>query len=78
MKGNQKWVDSLQWTQRSAYKNATEEAWKIDGKIVGSIKSAGPLSFVKVFQSGHMVPMVRATCPSSTEEAPLFHDFMDP
>ncbi len=31
--------------------------WQLDGNIVGTIKGAGPLSFVKVYESGHMVPM---------------------
>jgi carboxypeptidase C (cathepsin A) len=52
VKGNQAWVESLQWMQHQAFKNATEEPWTIDGEIVGSRKSAGLLSFIKVFQSG--------------------------
>ncbi len=31
--------------------------WHFDGSVVGTVKSAGPLSFLKVFQAGHMVPM---------------------
>ncbi|EIE20942.1 peptidase S10, serine carboxypeptidase [Coccomyxa subellipsoidea C-169] len=55
--GNKRWVSSLAWSQRTAFDKAKEQDWQLDGNIVGTIKAAGPLSFVKVYESGHMVPM---------------------
>ena len=55
--GNKRWVTGLQWSQQDSFDAAEEERWQLDGEIVGSIKEWGPLSFVKIFKAGHMVPM---------------------
>ncbi|BDA42498.1 Serine carboxypeptidase 3 [Coccomyxa sp. Obi] len=55
--GNKAWVSSLAWSQREAFDSAEEQEWHFEGSVVGTVKSAGPLSFLKVFQAGHMVPM---------------------
>lgn len=34
-----------------------ELEWLVDSEVVGTVKQLGPLSFVKVAQAGHMVPM---------------------
>lgn len=53
--GNKRWVDTLKWSQRESFDAAPEERWEIDGSVAGSIKEWGPLSFVKLFNAGHMV-----------------------
>ena len=48
--GNQRWVDVLPWTGVHGWKAAPEKAWAVDAKTVGSVRSYGGLSFVKVRQ----------------------------
>jgi carboxypeptidase C (cathepsin A) len=66
--GNRRWVDGLEWSGAAAWRQAKDEDWTVpDGregegegeekKPAGSVASAGPLSFVRVFDGGHMVPM---------------------
>lgn len=50
-----RWVDTLKWSQRESFDAAPEERWEIDGSVAGSVKEWGPLSFVKLFNAGHMV-----------------------
>ena len=46
--GNQRWVDLLPWSGVHGWKAAPEKAWAVDAKTVGSVRSYGGLSFVKV------------------------------
>ena len=55
--GNRRWVDALDWPGREAFAQAPERAWTVRGRAAGSVKEAGGLSFVRVSQAGHMVPM---------------------
>ena len=53
--GNQRWVDSLPWYGKGQWAAAEEQDWTVDGKTAGTVKSVGPLAFVKVEKAGHMV-----------------------
>lgn len=55
--GNSRWVDALEWSGSSSWEKAPTRDWKVDGELAGSVRSYGPLSFVKVNLAGHMVPM---------------------
>ncbi|KAL3162857.1 hypothetical protein ABBQ32_009310 [Trebouxia sp. C0010 RCD-2024] len=55
--GNQRWVDSLPWYGKGQWAAAEEQDWAVAGKTAGTVKSVGPLAFVKVEKAGHMVPM---------------------
>lgn len=55
--GNRRWVDQLNWYGMDDWIRAEEETWSVDGEEAGTVTQAGPLSFVKVFGAGHMVPM---------------------
>uniref|UniRef100_M8B4E8 Carboxypeptidase n=1 Tax=Aegilops tauschii TaxID=37682 RepID=M8B4E8_AEGTA len=55
--GNSRWVDSMEWSGKKAFVSSTEKPFMVDGKEAGVLKSHGPLSFLKVHDSGHMVPM---------------------
>jgi carboxypeptidase C (cathepsin A) len=57
--GTMKWVDRLQYDKADQFRRQLFEAWKINGKIVGTKKSAGNLEFRIVFNAGHLVPMDR-------------------
>ncbi|KAH6714630.1 Alpha/Beta hydrolase protein [Leptodontidium sp. MPI-SDFR-AT-0119] len=65
--GNQDWlcnaagvrsgVHELAWNGQSVFRVQEEQAWLVDGKVAGSMKVVGDLSFVEVFDAGHMVPL---------------------
>ena len=68
--GNKRWVDALQWSQAESFAAAAEERWALGDAVAGSIKEWGPLSFVKMFNSGHMVRARRLYWPRS----PVYRD----
>lgn len=57
--GTMKWVDRIHFTQSEEFRRKLFTPWKINGKVVGAIKSAGLLEFRIVNKAGHLVPMDR-------------------
>ncbi|PKA48059.1 Serine carboxypeptidase 3 [Apostasia shenzhenica] len=55
--GNSRWVHAMKWSGQQAFVSSSEKPFTVDGKEAGSLKSRGPLSFLKVHDAGHMVPM---------------------
>ncbi|KAK9835225.1 hypothetical protein WJX81_007216 [Elliptochloris bilobata] len=55
--GNRKWLLEMAWSQQAEFVAAPERNWTVDGRVAGSVQAHGPLSFVKVYGAGHMVPM---------------------
>ncbi|PVH77467.1 peptidase S10, serine carboxypeptidase [Cadophora sp. DSE1049] len=68
--GNQDWlcnaagvrsgVNELAWRGQSIFRAQQEKPWLVDGRVSGSMKVADGLSFVEVFDAGHMVPLDKA------------------
>jgi serine carboxypeptidase-like clade 4 len=57
--GNRRWVDALEWSGQAAWAQAKDEDWAVDrsgAAAAGSVASSGPLSFVRIFDAGHMAP----------------------
>jgi carboxypeptidase C (cathepsin A) len=61
--GNRRWVDALKWDGASGWKAAKDFTWSVAGESAGEVRESGGLSFVKVFDAGHMV-----SPPSATRE----------
>ncbi|KAJ4792988.1 Carboxypeptidase [Rhynchospora pubera] len=55
--GNYRWVNSMKWSGSETFARTNMTSFTVDGKEAGLIKSYGPLSFLKVHDAGHMVPM---------------------
>jgi carboxypeptidase C (cathepsin A) len=57
--GNERWLDALNWTMHEEWSAEAPKDWVLGSneQAVGSVREVGPLSFVKVFKAGHMVPM---------------------
>lgn len=53
--GNKQWLDALPWAGAARWAAAADEAWVVRGKQAGTVRTVGPLSFVRVFEAGHMV-----------------------
>ncbi|PON48841.1 Serine carboxypeptidase-like [Trema orientale] len=55
--GNSRWVHAMEWTGQKEFVASPEVPFLVDGSEAGVLKSHGPLSFLKVHDAGHMVPM---------------------
>nr|GMD24079.1 serine carboxypeptidase-like [Ipomoea batatas] len=55
--GNLRWVGALQWSGHKGFRAAPNVKFVVDGKEKGIQKSHGPLTFLKVHNAGHLVPM---------------------
>ncbi|KAL0072887.1 prepro-carboxypeptidase Z [Phycomyces blakesleeanus] len=54
--GNKAWTDELPFKGSKKYQSKSLRPWKVNGKEVGQVKSASNLSFIRVYDAGHMVP----------------------
>ncbi|KAK9175745.1 hypothetical protein WN944_027752 [Citrus x changshan-huyou] len=55
--GNSMWVHAMEWSGRKDFAAAPTILFKVDGAEAGQMKNHGPLTFLKVHDAGHMVPM---------------------
>ncbi|XP_064943918.1 serine carboxypeptidase-like [Musa acuminata AAA Group] len=55
--GNLRWVNSMEWSGSQNFTKAPFRQFAVHGKEAGILKTHGPLSFLKVHDAGHMVPM---------------------
>ncbi|KAL9290914.1 Serine carboxypeptidase-like 49 [Arabidopsis thaliana] len=55
--GNSRWVNAMEWSGKTNFGAAKEVPFIVDGKEAGLLKTYEQLSFLKVRDAGHMVPM---------------------
>ncbi|KAF8009572.1 hypothetical protein BT93_J0547 [Corymbia citriodora subsp. variegata] len=55
--GNSRWVHALRWSGRQQFGKSPNVPFVVAGAKAGLVKSHGPLTFLKVHNAGHMVPM---------------------
>ncbi|KVI09318.1 Peptidase S10, serine carboxypeptidase [Cynara cardunculus var. scolymus] len=55
--GNSRWVHAMSWSGQKDFIAASDVPFLVDGKEAGILKNHGPLTFIKVHDAGHMVPM---------------------
>ncbi|KAL9994748.1 putative carboxypeptidase C [Helianthus debilis subsp. tardiflorus] len=55
--GNSRWVHAMEWSGQKQFGAAPDVPFEVDGSEAGLFKTHGPLSFLKVHDAGHMVPM---------------------
>ncbi|KAL8193666.1 hypothetical protein R6Q57_026801 [Mikania cordata] len=55
--GNSRWVHAMSWSGQKDFVSASNVSFIVDGKEAGILKNHGPLTFIKVHNAGHMVPM---------------------
>jgi len=55
--GGQRWLTAMTWPGQDAYNKAPEIDWTVKGQVAGKSKSAKGLTFLEVYNAGHMVPM---------------------
>ncbi|XP_027085115.1 serine carboxypeptidase-like [Coffea arabica] len=55
--GNSRWVHAIEWSGQKDFEAAPDVPFVVDSVEAGLHKGHGPLSFLKVHDAGHMVPM---------------------
>ncbi|XP_059456068.1 serine carboxypeptidase-like [Corylus avellana] len=55
--GNSRWVHAMEWSGQQKFVASPEVPFVVDGSEAGVLKSHGALTFLKVHDAGHMVPM---------------------
>jgi len=56
-RGGEAWTNSLEWEKSNEFKNKSYAKWNLNGKSVGEYKNVENLTFLRVYDAGHMVPM---------------------
>lgn len=57
--GNYAWTEALEWPGKDTYNKFDLNDLKFEGDRgkIGSVKSHGNLTFIKIHAAGHMVPL---------------------
>jgi len=55
--GNKAWTKTLKWDHTTEFNQAEDKDWALNGKTVAKLRSANGLSFMQIYEAGHMVPM---------------------
>ncbi|XP_028776246.1 serine carboxypeptidase-like [Neltuma alba] len=55
--GNWRWVHAMKWSGQKQFGASPNVTFLVDGKQAGTLKTHEPLTFLKVTEAGHMVPM---------------------
>lgn len=55
--GNSRWVHAMEWSGQKQFGASPTVPFSVDGAEAGLLKNYGPLTFLKVHDAGHMVPM---------------------
>ena len=56
--GGLAWTEALEWKGKEEFGSAAIHHWETQsGAMGGQAKSAGSLTFLRVYDAGHMVPM---------------------
>ncbi|XP_059314691.1 serine carboxypeptidase-like [Lycium ferocissimum] len=55
--GNSNWVHAVEWSGQEGFGAAPSVSFTVDGEEKGIRKNYGPLTFLKVKDAGHLVPM---------------------
>ncbi|GMM27578.1 carboxypeptidase C [Martiniozyma asiatica (nom. inval.)] len=56
--GNQAWINELEWKNAESFKNAKTNKWysNYTQSEAGTVQSNGQLTFLRIYDAGHMVP----------------------
>ncbi|XP_038721949.1 serine carboxypeptidase-like 48 [Tripterygium wilfordii] len=55
--GNLKWVSEMKWYGKEEFEKVSNVSFVVDDVDAGLLRNYGPLTFIKVYKAGHMVPM---------------------
>jgi len=55
--GNKAWALELEWSGKAGFNRIGDKAWMVDGEEKGSVRNFGAMTFLNVYEAGHMVPL---------------------
>jgi cathepsin A (carboxypeptidase C) len=56
-RGGEAWTRALPWAKQDEFNGKNYEKWNVQGKAAGEYKNVDNLTFLRVYDAGHMVPM---------------------
>jgi len=56
-RGGEAWTNVLEWSGKDEFNNQAYKKWSVDGVPAGEFKTVDNLTFLKIYEAGHMVPM---------------------
>lgn len=56
-RGGEAWTKNVQWNKTEEFNRQNYTKWQVDGQAVGEYISVDNLTFLRVYDAGHMVPM---------------------
>jgi len=56
-RGGEAWTNSLEWEGKESFQKTEYEKWSVGENAYGEFKNVDNLTFLRVFDAGHMVPM---------------------
>ncbi len=56
-RGGEAWTNALVYPQQEQFNKMNYATFEVDGNGAGEYKSAGLLTFLRVYSAGHLVPM---------------------
>lgn len=54
--GVRAWTINVPWDGHLNYSKKNDSDWYSNGTVAGTIRSSGPLTFLRLFHAGHMAP----------------------
>ncbi|KAJ1948257.1 hypothetical protein EC988_005250 [Linderina pennispora] len=58
--GNKAVMEEVEWEGREGFKRTPDVVWTVGGEAAGEARSFGGLTFLRVFEAGHMVALDKA------------------
>ncbi|RKP23496.1 Alpha/Beta hydrolase protein, partial [Syncephalis pseudoplumigaleata] len=59
--GNKAWTLEMEWHGKGRFASIEDQPWMVDNETAGEVRTSGPLTFLRVFEAGHMVPYDQPT-----------------
>jgi cathepsin A (carboxypeptidase C) len=56
-RGGEAWTNAVEWSGQSHFNTTSYKDWIVNGQAAGQLKKYNNLSFLRVYNAGHMVPM---------------------
>lgn len=56
-RGGEAWANATKWAHKKEFNEQDYSDWLVDDTPAGALKNFGNLSFLEVYDAGHMVPM---------------------